>query len=107
MSNTHPQLAELRVGGVHEWQSEEGSTDATNIAAILDAQVEATLALAYEQRTANLIALLQTPNLTGHDGSQWGIMLELREELFNEAAVRLELPETPPREPMPGAVTAK
>ena len=57
MSNTHIATAKFRQEGVHEWQSEEGLTDATNIAAALDAQTEATLALAYEQRTANLIAL--------------------------------------------------
>jgi hypothetical protein len=56
-SNTHIAVAKFRQEGVHEWQSEEGSTDATNIAVALDAQTEATLALAYEQRTANLIAL--------------------------------------------------
>jgi len=55
-SNTHVATAKFRQEGVHEWQAEEGSTDATNIAAALDAQTEATLALAYEQRTANLIA---------------------------------------------------
>jgi ABC-type phosphonate transport system ATPase subunit len=59
MSEYNPciEAAHFRQGGVHEWQGEEGSTDATNLAAIIDAQVEATLALAYEQRTANLIAL--------------------------------------------------
>lgn len=56
MSNTHIATAKFRQEGVHEWQSSEGDTDATNIAAALDAQTEATLALAYEQRTANLIA---------------------------------------------------
>jgi hypothetical protein len=58
-SNTHVATAKFRQEGVHEWQSEEGSTDATNLAAALDAQTEATLAIAYEQRTANLIALQQ------------------------------------------------
>lgn len=57
MSNTHISMAKFRQEGVHEWQSQEGDTDATNIAAVLDAQTEATLAVAYEQRTANLIAL--------------------------------------------------
>jgi hypothetical protein len=57
--NTHPAVAKFRQEGVHEWQSQEGETDATVLAAILDAQVEATLALAYEQRTANLLAYLK------------------------------------------------
>jgi hypothetical protein len=59
MSNTHIATAKFRQEGVHEWQSDWGSTDATNIAAALDAQAEATLALTYEQRTANLIALFR------------------------------------------------
>jgi len=54
--NTHVATAKFRQEGVHEWQSEQGITDATLIAAALDAQTEATLALVYEQRTANLIA---------------------------------------------------
>jgi hypothetical protein len=41
-------MTKFRQEGVHEWQAEEGSTDATQLATILDAQVEATLALAYE-----------------------------------------------------------
>ena len=58
MSDYNPNIeaAHFRQGGVHEWQAEEGQTDATLIAAIIDAHVEATLAVAYEQRTANLIA---------------------------------------------------
>jgi len=55
-SNTHMSMTKFRQEGVHEWQADEGSTDATNIAAAIDAQTEATLALAYEQRTANLMA---------------------------------------------------
>lgn len=56
-NNTHVATAKFRQEGVHDWQADEGSTDATNIAAALDAQAEATLALVYEQRTANLIAV--------------------------------------------------
>jgi hypothetical protein len=55
-NNTHIATAKLRQEGVHDWQSDWGSTDETNLACIIDAHVEATLALAYEQRTANLIA---------------------------------------------------
>lgn len=62
--NTHIATAKFRQEGVHEWQAEEGQTDATNIAAALDAQTEATLALAYEQRTANLIALFCEDNIS-------------------------------------------
>jgi len=57
MSDTHIPMAKFRQEGIHEWQAQEGQTDATLICAALDAQTEATLALAYEQRTANLIAL--------------------------------------------------
>lgn len=58
-SNTHIAMAKFRQEGVHDWQSDEGMTDATLIATALDAQAEATLALAFEQRTANLIAMQQ------------------------------------------------
>lgn len=42
---------------VDDWASSEGITDATMLAATIDRQTEATLALAFEQRTANLIAV--------------------------------------------------
>lgn len=38
------------------WMSEEGMTDATMVAGAIHTQALATLALAHEQRTANLIA---------------------------------------------------
>jgi hypothetical protein len=64
-TNPHLDNAEDRLAGVHEWQEEEGSTDATNIAAAIDGLAEAVLALAWEQgrcadeaRTANMLALL-------------------------------------------------
>lgn len=55
--NNHAAVSKFRTEGVHEWQSAEGQTEATEVAAALDANTEATLALAHEQRTANLIAL--------------------------------------------------
>lgn len=58
MSNQHTKESELRLSGVHDWQAEEGATDATLLAMSLDAQTQATLAVAYEARTANLIAAL-------------------------------------------------
>lgn len=54
--NDHVAVSKFRTEGVHDWQADEGQTDATCIAAAIDANTEATLALAYEQRTANLIA---------------------------------------------------
>lgn len=51
-------VAKFRLEGVHDQQGDEGLTDAAMLAAAIDAQVQATLALAYEQRTANLIAFL-------------------------------------------------
>ena len=76
-SNTHVATAKFRQEGVHEWQFEEGSTDATNLAAAMDAQAEATLALAYEQRTANLIA---------YEG---GLSQAFRDNTLNENGMRL------------------
>ena len=39
------------------WIAPEGMTDATGIATVIQANTEATLALAFEQRTANLIEI--------------------------------------------------
>lgn len=55
--NDHAAVSKFRTEGVHEWQGEEGATDATCIAMAIDANTEATLALAFEQRTANVIAM--------------------------------------------------
>lgn len=55
--NDHAAVSKFRTEGLHEWQAEEGQTDATCIAVAIDANTEATLALAFEQRTANLVAL--------------------------------------------------
>ena len=84
----HPSVAKLRQEGVHEWQLFEGSTDATNLAAILDAQVEATLALVYEQRTANLIAAFSQLN-SGEDESLLGERMDGL-ELAKEIKERLD-----------------
>lgn len=53
----HAAAARRHVEWAHEWQGDEGSTDATNIATVLLAQTHATLALVEQQRIANLIAL--------------------------------------------------
>lgn len=55
----HAAAARRHVEWAHEWQGDEGSTDATNIATVLLAQTHATLALVEQQRIANLIALTQ------------------------------------------------
>jgi len=93
--NTHIAVARLRQEGVHEWQSEEGSTDTTNIAAALDAQTEATLALAYEQRTSNLISLWSKPHMTVQDYNgndmTYSIKPEMTGDLLSEILERLDL----------------
>lgn len=54
--NPHAQEAVDQYEYVGEsWQAEEGITDATMLAAAIHTQALATLALAHEQRTANLI----------------------------------------------------
>jgi len=78
--NTHVAAAKFRQEGVHEWQSSEGYTDATNLATALDAQTEATLALAYEQRTANLIALFGE-GFAGSDLNYSYLNKQIRERL--------------------------
>lgn len=61
---THAETAQGLLDAVHDWQEHEGETDATMLAAVLEAQTVATFALeaqiarlADEARTANLIAL--------------------------------------------------
>lgn len=57
-SNTHFAKAQFMQEGVHDWQGREGETDATVICTALDALVESNLAVAYEQRTANMLTLV-------------------------------------------------
>lgn len=76
----HAAEASKHIDGVHDWQSDEGITDATLIASALIAQAEATLALVEQQRIANLIALatLSIDTTIPNDGHL---------ELFDEAHV--------------------
>ena len=53
----HAAEARKRIVCGEEWMEREGGTDVTNTVAALHAQVHATLALAEQQRIANLIAL--------------------------------------------------
>ena len=57
--NDHAAVSKFRTEGLHEWQAGEGMTDATLIGTAIDANTEANLALAFEQRTANLINLMR------------------------------------------------
>lgn len=66
--NGHAAVSKFRTEGLHEWQEREGETDATCIAMALDANTEATMALAFEQRTANLIAELSMQALLDQQG---------------------------------------
>lgn len=80
--NDYVSMAKFRLEGVHEQQSDEGMTDATLIATALDAQIHATLALAYEQRTANLIAWNSLCGThSGVDRSSIAALLGLKEDL--------------------------
>ena len=53
----HAQEAAQHIDWTHEWQAEVGSTEETNLANAMLAQVHATLAVAEQLRIANLIAL--------------------------------------------------
>ena len=55
----HKTEALRNIGGLHDYQSEEGMTDASMLTVAIEAQVHATLALVEQQRIANLIALAQ------------------------------------------------
>ena len=83
--NDHAAVSKFRTEGVHEWQSREGETDATCIAMAIDANTEATLALAFEQRTANLIDQLSMRI------AALGKDIELKGEVMDELNARLGL----------------
>jgi hypothetical protein len=72
------------IGGIDvlsEWMEREGETDATMIAVALDRQAEATLALAFEQRTATLLQLAIHQDRAGKIGDAY----------FEQVASRLGL----------------
>jgi hypothetical protein len=67
---------------INEWTEEERLIFATR------AQAEATLALAYEQRTANLIAMWSKPS-TSVGNVTWGIGEETAGQFLQEIIERL------------------
>lgn len=79
--NDHAAVSKFRTEGVHEWQGREGETDATCIAMAIDANTEATLALAFEQRTANLIATADLHASLGRSGLAYPIMEQISARL--------------------------
>jgi hypothetical protein len=71
---TNKKEAERSLEALHDWQSEEGQTDASMITVALEASTNATLYLAEQQRIANLIAasaLVPAGSKPGIDS--WGI----------------------------------
>lgn len=71
MPNVHMAAATLADGQLNDsevtaqYQTDEGVTDATMQLGALNRIAESNLAIAYEQRTSNLIALLQLANVEG------------------------------------------
>ena len=82
----NPNAAEVGpiLDSVHDWQGDEGMTDATELAAVLDANVNASLAVAYEARTANLIAFYDVGPEAGDSRDTW---LELRQLIASRLGV--------------------
>lgn len=56
MTTTPTAAAAHLLESLHDWQGQEGQTDASMLTVVLEAQVRATFALAAEQRTTNLVA---------------------------------------------------
>lgn len=83
-SNTHFAKAKFMQEGVHDWQSEQGETDETMICTAIDALVESNLAVAYEQRTANLLTL------TGQFAGDTGLSEGERKQVMQLQAAILE-----------------
>ena len=61
----HAQKAAQHIDWTHEWQAEVGSTEETNLANAMLAQAHATLAVAHELKTANLIAWIELRSPSG------------------------------------------
>jgi hypothetical protein len=90
MSNPHVTEAERLVNADGGWTVGYETADAQHIVGLLDANMQATLALAYEQRTANLIALWSNPQASGMNGDvTWGVSDERIGELLQEIQQRL------------------
>lgn len=84
--NPHANDSEVLTETIGEhWIAQEGMTDATGIASVIQANTEATLALAFEQRTANLIAELSMQALLDQQG------IVLSEETVDMLNARLGL----------------
>lgn len=83
---SNPNAAEVGplLDSVHDWQGGEGMTDATELAAVLDANVNASLAVAYEARTANLIAFYDLGPEAGDQRNTW---VELRQAIAERLAI--------------------
>ncbi|GAA4915654.1 hypothetical protein [Nesterenkonia rhizosphaerae] len=93
--NPHAKDAEFTTGDLREWIAREGETDATMLAVVLDSQAQATLAVAYEQRTANLIAtldLLHTYEMTA-EPKRTKAMPNMEQEIQGQLRARLGLTE--------------
>lgn len=77
MSENHHALAAGSIlSGDKAWTVGWETADAQHVAAHIEATVEATLALAYEQRTANLIAMYTDGNTGTAPGVNYKDLLE-------------------------------
>ena len=61
MSNPHATTAEQLANSANGWNIGYETADAQHIVGYLEANMQASLAIAYEQRTANLLAWLAAP----------------------------------------------
>lgn len=86
--NGYVAVSKFRTEGLHEWQGDEGMTDATHITTAIDANTQATLALAFEQRTAILIAWMSL----GVNASASGVEItdEVRRDICERLGVEVE-----------------
>lgn len=79
--NDHAAVSKFRTEGLHDFQSGEGMTDATHITTAIDANTEATLALAFEQRTRALIELAGFYANDGHREHGLPVLKEINARL--------------------------
>lgn len=95
---SHYAEANRLIDELHDWQSREGETDTAMLTVALEAQAQAALALAEQQRIANLIALTHVDSTKAVEQADYalytrtstpgGIELPLRPEIVH--ALRIE-----------------
>jgi hypothetical protein len=78
----HAEKARTELDFLHAWMGEEGSTEATQLASVHEAQVHATLALVEQQRIANILTLVSLHAANADALNRYpGLFVDIKEAL--------------------------